>query len=135
MNAAGGLSGPPTPMGDFMKYMLLVYTREDQVLTPEENASVARRHGELIEEATQKGILYGADPLAATSTAITVRRQDGEVMVIDGPFAETKEQLAGYYILECESREEAIEWASRMPTECGGRTGSIEIRPLRFQKT
>jgi hypothetical protein len=55
-------------------------------------------------------------------------------MVIDGPFAETKEQLAGYYILECENLDEAIEWAARIPTECNGNQGCVEIRPMRFQR-
>jgi hypothetical protein len=116
-----------------MRYMMLVYTREDLSMSDEEAATVGERHGAVISEATQKGIFHGADPLANTKTAVTVRRKSGKVIVMDGPFAETKEQLAGYYILDCDSREEAIEWASKIPTECGGGAGSIEIRPLRFQ--
>jgi hypothetical protein len=116
-----------------MRYMMLVYTREDLAQSPEETADIARKHGEVIGEATERGIFHGADPLAHTNSAITVRRQAGELLVVDGPFAETKEQLAGYYILDCKSREEAIEWASKIPTECGGGSGSIEIRPFRFQ--
>jgi hypothetical protein len=56
--------------------------------------------------------------------------QDGKAMVIDGPFAETKEQLAGYYILECANLDEAIDWAARIPTGCKGVDGCIEIRPM-----
>jgi hypothetical protein len=82
-------------------------------------------------ETSRRGILKGADPLQPTSTATTVRTQDGKVLVIDGPFAETKEQLAGYYILDCQNLDEAIDWASKIPTACGGREGCIEIRPLR----
>jgi hypothetical protein len=115
-----------------MRYMMLVYTREDLQMSDEEMATVARMHGEVMEQATQRGILHGAEPLMPTSSAFTVRHKDGEVMVTDGPFAETKEQLAGYYILDCKTRDEAIEWASKIPTECGGAQGSIEIRPFRF---
>src|ERR1700752_1852336 len=115
-----------------MQYMMLVYTREDAVMSDKEMAVVAETHGRTIEEAKQSGIFHGAEPLARTDSAITVRQKDGDLVVLDGPFAETKEQLAGYYILDCASREEAIEWARKIPTECGGGQGRIEIRPLRF---
>ncbi|HKE56724.1 MAG TPA: YciI family protein [Pyrinomonadaceae bacterium] len=115
-----------------MRYMMLVYTREDAQMSEAEMAAVAHTHEELMKEASQRGILHGAEPLASTSNAFTVRHQDGKVMVTDGPFAETKEQLAGYYILDCKTRDEAIEWASKIPTQCGGAQGSIEIRPFRF---
>jgi hypothetical protein len=59
-----------------------------------------------------------------------VRLQNGKPMITDGPFAETKEQLAGYYILDCENLDEAIEWAAKIPTACKGGEGCIEIRPL-----
>jgi len=116
-----------------MRYMLLVYTREDVGMSPEEMEKVAATHRSLMEQTTQLGILQGAAPLAVTSSAKTVRQQNGEAMVIDGPFAETKEQLAGYYILDCKDLGEAIEWAKKIPTECGGAQGSIEIRPFRYQ--
>ncbi len=112
--------------------MMLVYTREDVGLSPEEMEQVAATHRSLMEQTTQLGIFQGAEPLALTSTAKTVRHQNGAVMVTDGPFAETKEQLAGYYILDCKDLNEAIEWASKIPTECGGAQGSIEIRPFRY---
>ncbi|HUN67912.1 MAG TPA: YciI family protein, partial [Burkholderiales bacterium] len=67
---------------------------------------------------------------APTSTATTVRLRDGRPLITDGPFAETKEQLAGYYILDCKDLDEAIEWAARIPTGCKGREGCIEIRPM-----
>jgi hypothetical protein len=60
--------------------------------------------------------------------------QGEKVFVTDGPFAETKEHLAGYYIIECENLDEAIEWAARIPTACQGREGCIEIRPMRWQR-
>jgi hypothetical protein len=84
-------------------------------------------------ESTRKGVLIGAEPLAPTSTATTVRTENGKTLVIDGPFAETKEQLAGYYIMECKDLDEAIDWAARIPTECQGRQGCIEIRPMPWQ--
>jgi len=116
-----------------MRYMMLVYTREDVGLSSEEMEKVASTHRSLMEETTKLGILQGAAPLATTTTAKTIRHQNGEAMVIDGPFAETKEQLAGYYILDCKDLSEAIEWAKKIPTECGGAQGSIEIRPFRYQ--
>jgi hypothetical protein len=90
-------------------------------------------HRNVIDDATQRGVLVSAAPLASTSTATTVRIQNGKAMVTDGPFAEMREHLAGYYIIDCENLDEAIEWASKMPTSCYGGGGCIEIRPLRFQ--
>jgi hypothetical protein len=117
-----------------MRYMMLVYSTEaPDGLPPEEELRISSGHRRVMEEATRKGVLVGAEPLAPTTTATTVRMQDGKVLVIDGPFAETKEHLAGYYIIDCENLDEAIEWAAKIPTECQGRPGCIEIRPLRWQ--
>jgi hypothetical protein len=80
-------------------------------------------------------VLEGAEPLAPTSTATTVRVQNGQMLVTDGPFAETKEHLAGYYIIDCENLDQAIEWAAKIPTECQGDAGCIEIRPMRWQSS
>src|SRR5215471_13087982 len=90
-------------------------------------------HVKVMEESKRKGVLIGAEPQAPTATATTVRVQDGKTLVIDGPFAETKEHLAGYYIMDCENLDEAIEWAARIPTACQGGQGCIEIRPMRWQ--
>ena len=116
-----------------MRYMMLIYTREvDRATLPAaELESIAAAHAALMEEAKKRGVLVAADPLQATSTATTVRRQGGKVLTLDGPFAETTEQLAGYYILDCADLDEAIAWASRMPTTCAGAEGCVEIRPLR----
>jgi len=117
-----------------MRYMMLVYSTEGpDGPNPQESERIANGHRKVIEEVTQKGILVSAAPLASTSTATTVRTQNGKAMVTDGPFAETREHLAGYYILDCENLDEAIEWAAKMPTTCYGGGGCIEIRPLRFQ--
>jgi hypothetical protein len=117
-----------------MRYMLLIYTQEEAVgqMSAEEHARIQAGHRAVMTETASRGILQGAEPLMPTSTATTVRHRGGKPVVTDGPFAETKEQLAGYYILDCENLDEAIDWASRIPTECGGREGSVEIRPFRF---
>jgi len=116
-----------------MHYMLLIYTNEDAAAreSVEEMARIREGHRAVMEETAGRGILKGADPLQPTSTATTVRVQEGKVLVTDGPFAETKEQLAGYYILDCHNLDEAIDWSAKIPTACGGREGCIEIRPLR----
>ena len=91
---------------------------------------VKQAHWEVIEETTRKGIFQGAEPLAPTGTATTVRVHNGTVLTTDGPFAETKEQLAGYYILDCKDLDEAISYGARIPSACGGKPGCIEIRAL-----
>jgi hypothetical protein len=115
-----------------MRYMFLVYSREmDLAQVPEqEMEQVRRQHRAVQAEAKEKGILHGAEPLQPTTTATTVRVAAGRPLITDGPFAETKEQLAGYYILDCRDLDEAIEWAAKIPTACHGGTGCIEIRPF-----
>lgn len=115
-----------------MRYMFLIYTQEEKQaqLSPEERASVFAGHKAVQEATRQLGILDGAEPLKPTATATTVRYQNGRPLVTDGPFAETKEQLAGYYIIDCKNLDEAIEWAKKIPTSCGGNSGSVEIRPI-----
>lgn len=115
-----------------MRYMMLVYSTEPpNGLSAQEAEQIRAGHWAVMQEATRKGVLHAAEPLAPTSTATTVRVQDGKTLITDGPFAETKEHLAGYYILECENLDEAIEWAAKIPTKCQGGEGSIEIRPFR----
>jgi len=115
-----------------MRYMLLIYTREDAIArsSPEEMQQVMNGHISVMQAARAKGILEAAEPLANTSTATTVRLQSGTPTITDGPFAETKEQLAGYYIVDCKDLDEAIGWAQKIPTACGGLQGCVEIRPL-----
>jgi hypothetical protein len=114
-----------------MRYMMLIYSKEaPDGLSPEEAEQVRSAHGRVLGEAAQKGVLLGAEPLAPTTSATTVRVQSGKALVTDGPFAETKEQLAGYYIIECQNLDEAIDWAARIPTACKGHEGCIEIRPM-----
>lgn len=110
-----------------MRYMLLIYSKETDAPPPPE---VAEGHRAVMQEAASRGVLRGAEPLHPTSTATTLRIQDGKPLITDGPFAETKEQLAGYYILDCKDLDEAIAWAAKIPTGCKGAEGCIEIRPL-----
>ena len=111
-----------------MRYMLLIYNRETDA-APEPSAAELEAVWALIEEASRKGVLVAAEPLADTATATTVRVRDGKPLITDGPFAETKEQLAGYFVLDCRDLDEAIEWAARMPN-CKGGDRSVEIRPM-----
>jgi hypothetical protein len=87
-------------------------------------------HWAVMDETRTKGIFQGAEPLHPTATATTVRIEGGKPLVLDGPFAETKEQLAGYYILDCKDLDEAIGWAAKIPTACKGGQGCVEIRPI-----
>jgi hypothetical protein len=114
-----------------MRYMMLVYTQEVNNATPEERLAVFNGHVAVQQETARRGVLRAADPLEATASATTVRVDHGKVLVTDGPFAETKEQLAGYYILECADLDEALEWAAKIPSACGGASGCIEVRPIR----
>ena len=117
-----------------MRYMMLIYSHEGPA-SPEQEKAIALRHRDVMNEAKTRGIFHGAEPLQPTPTAVTVRKnRDQQVLVTDGPFAETKEQLAGYYILDCAGLDEAIEWAGKIPTGCQGGEGCVEIRPVRTMK-
>lgn len=112
-----------------MRYMLLIYTDESQEAnqSPEERQAVYERYFAYSKEVRERGVFEAGDELQPTSTATTVRVRDGRMLVSDGPFAETKEQLGGYYILNCKDLDEAIELAAKLPA---ADQGSIEIRPL-----
>lgn len=114
---------------DAMQYLALIYTTEkdrDQV-TKEEHAEILKRYLAFNEEAKAAGVFVAGDALNATSTATTLRKRDGKLLTTDGPFAETKEQLGGYYLLECDNLDEAIRWGAKIPAV---EHGSIEIRPI-----
>jgi len=114
-----------------MRYMMLIYSKElPEGPSPEEGAQIMARHVAVMREAQEKGVFQGAEPLTPSTTATTVRVEGGKVLLTDGPFAETKEQLAGYYILDCANLDEAIEWAAKIPSGCKGADGCIEIRAL-----
>jgi hypothetical protein len=115
-----------------MRYMMLIYTKEGDAgqLSPEEAQQIRERHAAVMRETRERGMLVAVNGLGKTNTATTVRVDGGTVLTTDGPFAETKEQLAGYYVLDCVDLDEAIYWAGRIPSSCGGANGSIEIRQL-----
>lgn len=108
-----------------MKYMLLIYEAEAQDGPPDPQELQA--WFDLTEEMQKAGIMLAGDALQPTPTATTVRVRDGRTVTSDGPFAETKEQLGGYYIIDVPDLDEAVRWAARMPNV--GR-GSIEVRPV-----
>ena len=110
-----------------MKYLCTIYGDESQFAdaTPEQMNEMLAAYGAFGEEAGD--VILGGEGLQPTSTATTVRVRDGERMLTDGPFAETKEQLGGFYLLECASLDKAIDWAAKIP---GASTGSVEVRPV-----
>jgi hypothetical protein len=116
-----------------MRYLLLIYSNEGsmQAASPEDRERIIAGHRAVMEETGKRGIFRGAEPLEPTGTATTVRTDNGKPLITDGPFAETKEQLAGYYILDCRDLDEALEWAAKIPTACAGGTGCVEVRPIR----
>ena len=115
-----------------MRYMFLVYSREKDFVeaSAEDRDQIKAGHWAVMDESRQKGVFIAGEPLQPTATATTVRKENGKPLVVDGPFAETKEQLAGYYILDCENLDEAIAWAAKIPTGCKGGEGCIEVRPI-----
>jgi hypothetical protein len=112
-----------------MQYMLLIYSDEEAwaSMPEEERSGITREYFALTSELQAKGDYVAGAPLQPTSAATTVRVRDGEQLVTDGPFAETKEQLGGYYLVETESVDEALEWAAKIPA---ARHGTIEVRPV-----
>lgn len=109
-----------------MKYLLLVYG-EEGVLSPEEMQQCYAESTLVTEELEKKGQFYGASPLQSVTLATSVRVREGRRLVTDGPFAETREQLGGYFLVEAGDLDEAIEIAAKIP---GARWGTIEIRPV-----
>ena len=112
-----------------MQYLLLIYNAETSRPTAQsaDEAAVYQEYGQLIQELSQKGKFVGGHELKPIATASTVRVRDGKQVVTDGPFAETKEQLGGYFLVEAADLDEAIAIAGRIPT---ARVGSIEVRPV-----
>jgi hypothetical protein len=112
-----------------MRYLLTIYDDETtwNDVTPEQSAQTMAAYGAFGEEAQKAGVLLGGEGLQPTSTATTVRVRDGEALTTDGPFAETREQLGGYYLLDCKDLDDAISWAAKIP---GAQNGSVEVRPV-----
>ncbi len=112
-----------------MKYMLLIYHEEQQwgTLTEEERQQIYADYGAFSQEITASGNYISGSELHPVSTATSVRVRDGKQIATDGPFAETKEQLGGYYLIDARDLDEAIAIAARIPS---ARVGTIEVRPL-----
>jgi hypothetical protein len=112
-----------------MRYLLLIYGDEQAQagMTEAEGAAQAEAYNNFTKDIVDHGLMQGGEALQPTSTATTVRVRNDETLTTDGPFAETKEQLGGFYLVDCKDLDEAIETAARIP---GARDGSIEVRPV-----
>ena len=111
-----------------MQYMLLIYNSGDwQDLSPEQQQEIGGAYFAFTEELQAAGKMVAGDALQPTSTATSVRVRDGETLTTDGPFAETKEVLGGYYLIDVESLDESLAWAAKIP---GAAYGTIEVRPV-----
>jgi hypothetical protein len=112
-----------------MQYMLLIYDSEAkwQHMSEDESRALMDEYFAYTDELRRSGALVSGEPLELTSKAKTVHVRDGERFVTDGPFAETKEQLGGYYLIDADSEGEALEWAAKIPSS---RLGRIEVRPV-----
>jgi len=112
-----------------MKYLMLIYDNEAQFAAadPKEVQQVMGAYAAFTNEVKEKKVYVTGEALQPTSTATTVRVRGGKMATTDGPFAETKEQLGGFYLLDCKNLDEAIEYAAKIP---GASMGSVEIRPI-----
>jgi hypothetical protein len=112
-----------------MQYMLLIYSPPSdwQSLPAEQRQAIMEAYGSFTEELQASGKLVAGDALQPVSTATSVRVRDGETLTTDGPFAETKEVLGGYYLIDVETLDEALEWGAKIP---GAQFGTIEVRPV-----
>ena len=112
-----------------MQYLLLIYGNEAAMTTASEadTGQILAAYGAYTEAMVQAGVMVGANRLRPTSVATTVRSTGGKSQVLDGPYAETKEQLGGYYLIEVPDLDTALSWAERCP---GASYGAIEVRPI-----
>jgi hypothetical protein len=112
-----------------MQYLLLIYRNEAKMInmSPEDRQKLSAEYGVYTQSIVQSGHFKGGDGLQPTTTATTVRVREGKTLTTDGPFAETREQLAGYYMIEAKDLDTAIGLAARIPE---AKEGSIEIRPV-----
>ena len=117
-----------------MHYLLLCCFDEKKwaSLPQSQRDSIMDRYGQWVQQWKTNGKLLGGAKLNDTASAITLRERNGESLVVDGPFAETKEQLGGYHVIECRDRNEAIAIARQIPTLAAG--GVVEVRPISWQE-
>jgi hypothetical protein len=109
-----------------MKYMLLIYL-EEQALNEQERVECYEESTQLAHELNARGQYLAASPLHPVSTATSVRVRDGKPLIMDGPFAETREQLGGFFLIEAKNLDEALKIAARIPA---ARKGTVEVRPV-----
>ncbi len=115
-----------------MKYLLLMYANEAAVpQTPEENQAIQQEWYALLQETQAAGVLLANNGLLSVASASTVRVREGKTLTADGPFAETHEQLGGYFLVDCKDLDEAIHWAAKIPH---AKYGTVEIRPVWSQQ-
>ena len=112
-----------------MEYLALIYGDGQawDAASEDERAAVYAGYTRFSEDARAAGVLVGGAELASTTTATTVRVRGGNEVVSDGPYAEAKEALGGYFVLECPSLDEAVDWAARIPA---AEHGAVEVRPV-----
>ena len=112
-----------------MRYALLIYASEQEwaAQSEEQSQAVNQEYMAFTKDIIDRGLMKGGEALQPTSTATTVRVRNGETLTTDGPFAETKDQLGGFYLVDCKDLDEAIEVAAGIPD---ARRGSIEVRPI-----
>ncbi len=112
-----------------MRYLLTICEDEKRYesLPPEQASAIMAEYNAFGEEMGSRGVLQSGARLRPTSDATTVRVNDGDVLSSDGPFAETKEQIGGFYVVDCKDLDEAIEVASKIPA---ARYGAVEVRPI-----
>ena len=112
-----------------MKYALLIHDDEAAwaAMSEEDRNQLLKEYGEFSNDVVERGLMRGGEQLQPSSTATTVRIRDDKTITADGPFAETKEQLGGFYLIECENLDQAIEAAARVPS---AKRATIEVRPI-----
>ena len=112
-----------------MQYMLLIYNDPNawESMPEDEQGAIYNAYGTFTAELQESGKMVAGDALQPISAATSVRVRDGEALTTDGPFAETKEVLGGYYLIDVDTLDEALEWGAKIP---GAAYGTIEVRPL-----
>ena len=112
-----------------MQYLLMIYWNEQEMaaMAPADRNTMTQEYAEFTKSIVQAGQMKGGERLRPVSTASTVRVRNGKTVITDGPFAETREQLGGFYLVEAKNLDEALSVASRIP---GAKRGSIEVRPI-----
>lgn len=112
-----------------MQYLLMIYGNEAAMAAASEadSGKMLAAYGAYTEAMIKAGVMIGANRLRPSATATTVRSADGKAQVLDGPYAETKEQLGGYYLINVPDLDAALSWAERCP---GSAVGTIEVRPI-----